>query len=198
MFTSVFRILTAAVVMGIALAPGAASAAMLRPAAPTYFLSNTPAGGDPDTTVTFTVTTGALSMTAPGSANLASAAPGGTASGLLGAVTVTDDRALLTAAWTVTAAATNWTRVGGTGGPQEIVPASGATYDPGDITTVGTITVAADTTPPIALSNAAVAVVDGTAGVGDNSATWNPTIAVAIPADTVGGDYTGTLTQSVA
>src|SRR5580692_2016492 len=109
MFTSVFRILTAAVVVGIALAPGAASAAMLRPAAPTYFLSSTPAGGDPDTTVTFTVTTGGLSMTAPVSANLSSAAPGGTASGLLGAVTVTDNRALLTAAWTVTAAATDWT-----------------------------------------------------------------------------------------
>jgi len=198
MFTSAFRTLTAAVVVGIALAPGAASAAMLRPAAPTYFLSSTPSGGDPATTVTFTVTTGNLTMTAPGSANLSSAAPGGTASGLLGAVTVTDNRALLAAAWTVTAAATDWHRVGGTGGSHEIVPASGATYDPGGITTTGTITVAADSTPPIALGNGAVPVVDGTAGIGDNSATWNPTLAVAIPAGTVGGDYTGTLTQSVA
>lgn len=38
---------------------------------------------------------------------------------------------------------------------------------------------------------------NGTAGVGENTATWNPTIAVAIPAAAVGGDYTGTLTQSV-
>jgi hypothetical protein len=200
MFTSVFRILTAAVVVGIALAPGAASAAMLRPAAPTYFSSRTPAGGDPDTTVTFTVTTGALSMTAPGSANLSTGtgAPGTTISGALGNVTVTDDRALLTAAWTVTAAETNWHRVGGTGSSAEIVPANGATYDPGDITTTGTITVAPDSTPPIALGNGAVPVVDGTAGIGNNTATWDPTIAVAIPAGTVGGDYTGTLAQSVA
>jgi hypothetical protein len=200
MFTSVFRILSAAVVVGIVLAPGAASAAMLRPAAPTYSSSNTPAAGDPPTTVTFTVTTGMLSMTVPDSANLSTGtgAPGTTISGALGNVTVTDDRALLTAAWTVTAAETNWHRVGGTSTPAEIIPASRATYDPGDITTTGTITAAPDSTPPIALGNGAVAVVQGTAGIGNNTATWDPTIAVAIPAGTVGGDYTGTLTQSVA
>jgi hypothetical protein len=198
MFTSAFRILTAAAVTGIALAPGAASAAALRPAALTYFSSSTPAGGDPDTTVTFAVTTGALTMTAPTSANLGAGAPGTTISGLLGSITVTDDRALLTAAWTVAASETDWLLVGGGNTSAETIPAADATYDPGDITTTGTITAAAASTPPIALANGATPVVAGTAGVGDNTATWNPTIAVAVPAGAVGGDYSGTLTQSVA
>jgi hypothetical protein len=196
MFTSIYRILTAAVVTGIAgiaLSPGAASAAMLRPAAPAYFLSNTPSGGDPDTTVTFTVTTGALSMTAPGSVNLGSGLPGTTITGLLGTVTVTDARAALTTAWTATASATNWITGGHT--PNETIPATDVTYTPGGITTTGTITATGST---ITLSGAAQTVVTGTAGIGDNTATWNPTIAVAVPMGTVGGLYTGTLTQSVA
>jgi hypothetical protein len=196
MFISVFRILAAAFAMGIALSPGAASAAMLHPAALAYSSSSAPPAGDPDTIVTFTVTVGMLSMTVPGSANLSSAAPGGIASGSLGAVTVTDNRALLSAAWIVTAAETDF--LTGTHTPAETIPAADASYDPGTITTHGTITAAAASAPPIALANGAVPVVDGTAGVGDNSATWDPTIAVAIPANAVGGNYTGTLTQSVS
>ena len=38
----------------------------------------------------------------------------------------------------------------------------------------------------------------GTAGVGDNTATWDPAISVAVPAAAVDGVYTGTLTQSAA
>ena len=37
----------------------------------------------------------------------------------------------------------------------------------------------------------------GTLGSGDNSATWDPAISVAVPATAVGGGYSGTLTQSV-
>jgi hypothetical protein len=192
MFPSVFRILTAAVVAGIALYPSAASAAELQPGTPAYFFSSTPSAGDPDTTVTFTVTSGELSMSAPTSASLGSGAPGTTISGALGAVTVTDDRALLSAAWTVTAASTDWTTGGGT--PAETIPATDVGYDPGSITTTGTITA---TGTPITLSGTAAPVVTGTAGVGDNTATWNPTLSVAVPASAVGGIYTGTLTQSV-
>jgi hypothetical protein len=193
MFT--FRILIVAVVTGIVLSPGAASAATFRPSGATYFLSHTPSGGDPDTTVTFTVTTGALSMTAPDSADLGSGGPGDTVTGQIGNITVTDDRALLSAAWTVTAAETDWTT--GTSTAAETIPAADATYDSGTPTTTGTIT-ATGTGGPIALSNGAQTVVTGTAGVGDNTATWDPTVAVAIPAAAVGGPYTGTLTHSVS
>lgn len=68
-------------------------------------------------------------------------------------------------------------------------------YDPGAITHTGTITTTGTT---ITLSGAAQTVVTGTAGVGDNSATWDPALAVAVPASAVGAPYSGTLTQSVS
>ena len=69
-------------------------------------------------------------MTAPDTVDLGSGAPGTTISGTLGTVTVTDDRALLAAAWTATASATDWTTGGGT--PAETIPATDVGYDPGD------------------------------------------------------------------
>ena len=132
-------------------------------------------------------------MSAPVSVDLGSGAPGTTISGALGPVTVTDDRALLSASWTVTAASSDWTTGGATG--PETIPASDVGYDPGSITTTGTITA---TGTPVTLSGTATPVVTGTAGVGDNTATWDPAISVAVPASALGGVYTGTLTQSVS
>lgn len=152
-----------------------------------------PAGGDPATTVTFTVTSGALTLTAPISANLGSGAPGTVISNVLGTVTVTDNRALLAASWVVTASSTSFTTGGGTG--NEIIPATDATYSPGSVTTTGTITATPTNTT---LSSTPQTVVTGSAGVGDNTASWNPAIAVSVPAAAVSGGYTGTLTESVA
>jgi hypothetical protein len=171
--------ISAAAIIATGLVPAAAWAATTTNAAAT---SSTPAGGDPNTTVTFTVTSGALTMTAPASTNLGSGAPGTTVTGALGPVTVTDDRGLLTAAWTVTASSTSFT-TGDLG------------YSPGSITTTGTIMV---TGTPITLSNEAAPVVTGTDGVGNNTASWDPAIAVAIPAAAVSGTYVGTITQSVS
>ena len=184
-------VLAAAAVTAFGLAPSVASAATDGPAALAHSSAN--AGGDPDTTVTFTITTGALTMSAPVSANLGSGAPGTTITGAMGAMTVTDDRALLTASWTTTASSTDWTTGGGT--PAETIPATDVGYDPGSITTTGTITA---TGTPITLSGTAAPVVTGTAGVGNNTASWNPNLAVAVPAAAVGGTYTGTVTQSVS
>ncbi|MEU8587185.1 hypothetical protein AB0C59_09325 [Streptomyces sp. NPDC048664] len=147
------------------------------------------AADDPATTVTYTVTSGALTLSAPVSAVLGSGAPGTTISGALGPVTVTDDRALASASWSVTAAETDFTN-----GPSTI-PATDAAYDPGSITTTGTITA---TGTPVTLSNSPQVVVTGSSGVGDNTATWNPTVSVSVPPSAVSGNYTGTLTQSVA
>src|SRR5579863_4263496 len=191
MLKSAFHIATVAAVAMIVLVPGIASAATASPNA--LARSSSPAGGDPDTTVTFTVTTGALSMTAPVSAVLGSGAPGTTISGALGAVTVTDDRALLSASWTSTASSTDWTTGGAT--PAETIPATDVGYDPGSITTTGTITA---TGTPVTLSSDPAPVVTGTAGVGNNTATWNPAVSVAVPAAAVGGAYAGTITQSVS
>jgi len=191
MVKSVFSILGAAAVAGLALTPGVASAATAAPTALAQSFS--PAASDPDTTVTFTVSSGLLSLTAPATVDLGTNGPGTTIAGGLGAVTVTDDRALLSAAWTVVASASDWTT--GAGTPAETIPAGDVGYDPGAITPTGTITA---TGSPITLSGTPQPVVTGTAGVGNNTATWDPTLSVAVPAGAVVGVYTGTLTQSVS
>ena len=185
-------VLAAATVTALILTPGVASAATTGSDAITQFDSGS-GSGPQNTTVTFTVTSGALSMTAPTNANLGSGAPGSTISGALGQVTVTDNRALLSASWIAVASAGNWTTGGATS--SETIPVGDVSYNPGSITTTGTITA---TGTPITLSGTPTAVVNGTAGVGNNTATWNPTIAAAVPASAVGGAYSGTLTQSVA
>jgi hypothetical protein len=200
MVKTAFSILAVTAAAGLALTPVAASAATAtRPAV--LASSTTAAGGDPDTTVTFTVTTtGGLSMTAPAAVNLGTEAVGGVLSAALGTTTVTDDRALDVATWAVTASSTDWTVVGGTGTAPETIPAGDVTYTPGAITTTGTIVATGTAT---ALANAAVApavdptVVAGTGGIGDNTASWDPTISVAIPAGVVASGYTGVITQSV-
>jgi hypothetical protein len=185
-------VLAAAAATALGLTPAVASAATDGPTALAYSSSG-PSGGDPDTTVTFTVTSGSLGMSAPVSVNLGSGAPGTTITGAVGAIAVTDDRALLSASWTTTASSTAWTTGGGT--PAETIPATDVGYDPGTVTTTGTITA---TGTPITLAGTAAPVVTGTSGVGDNTASWNPNLAVAVPAAAVGGVYTGTLTQSVS
>jgi hypothetical protein len=192
MVKTTLSVLAAAAVTAVGLAPAVASASTHGPTVIAHS-SGGPSAGDPDTTVTFDVTTGALSMTAPVSASVGTGAPGTTISGALGSVTVTDDRALLTATWIATASSSAWTTGGGT--PAETIPASDVGYDPGSITTTGTITA---TGTPITLATTAAPVVTGSAGVGNNTATWNPAIAVAVPAAAVGGTYTGTVTQSVS
>jgi Bacterial Ig-like domain (group 3)/SdrD B-like domain len=141
---------------------------------------------DPDTTITFTVTSGALSLSAPVSANLGSGAPGTTIQAAIGPMTLTDDRALQSASWTVTAAQTDFTSGTNT------IPATDVSYNPGSITTTGTITV---TPTNVTLSNSPQTVVTGSSGVGDNTASWNPTVSVAVPANAAAGTYTGTLAQ---
>jgi hypothetical protein len=173
-------VLGAAAVIGMALTSTAAFAAVAAP----------------ETTVTFAVGTGLLSMTAPDSATLATGTgqPGTTISGLVGTTVVTDDRASLAATWTVSVSESDFTT--GTLTSAETIPAGDVTYTAGSFFTTGTITVTA-TPATLTLGTTAAEDVFGTAGVGDNSATWNPTLDVAIPAAAVTGTYTGTLTQSV-
>jgi hypothetical protein len=202
MVKTAFSILAVTAAAGIALTPVAASAATAAPAV--LALSSSPAQAGPglpeDTTVTFTVTTGTLTITAPATVALPDGAPGTTITGPVGPVTVTDNRALLAAAWTATASATAWTTGGATSA--ETIPVSRVGYAVGPITTTGTITATGTSLPAgvVAgdLSGTAQPVVTGTAGVGDNSATWDPTLSVAVPASAVGGAYTGTITHSVS
>jgi hypothetical protein len=180
-------------VVGTGLTATAASAATNASATPVRGLAGSPGGGDPNTTVTFAVNVGGLTMTAPASASLGSGNPGTTISGNLGgSVVVTDNRAALSATWTAVASSTGFTT--GAASATETIPASDATYTPGAITTTGTVTA---TGTAITLSGTPQTVVTAT-GSGNSTASWDPTIAVAVPAAAVGGTYTGTLTQSVS
>ncbi|HXS66514.1 MAG TPA: hypothetical protein VN767_26970 [Streptosporangiaceae bacterium] len=185
---------TSATVAGLMLAPTAAFAASHSSMASHHApAGNAQEGFDPDTTVTFAVTSGELTMTAPVAADLGSGAPGTDISGALGAVSVQDNRALLTASWVVSASSTNYTT--GTATPNETIPATDIDYAPGTITKSGTITV---TGTGITMSNSPQTVVTGSSGVGDNSASWDPTITVHVPAAAVFGTYTGTIAHSVS
>ena len=143
------------------------------------------------TTATFTVTNGALTITTPDSVNLGSGAPGTTIGPTaLGPVTVNDNRASAAASWTATVSSTDFTS------GSQIIPATDATYTTGTVSSTGTITIAS--VPTLTLTGASQTIVTATAGSGDNAATWNPTIAIAVPASAVAGLYTGTITHSVS
>ena len=157
--------------------------------------STCPAGStSPACSVTVTVVAGPLSITAPATASLGSAAPGGTLSAALGTVQVTDNRGF-GANWTATVAATGFAT--GTGTPAETIPAADGQYD---ITALGTATGSATFTPVPAtqLSASPQPVVNATNVAGNTTVTWDPTITVTIPGSAVAGAYTATITHSVS
>src|SRR3569833_1273396 len=148
-----------------------------------------------DTTVTFAITTAGLTISAPGSVNIGSVASGSASfAGQIGPVTVTDLRGTLNGSWTATVSGTDFTT--GTGTGPETIPVINVSYAPGSATgTTGTGTFAPGSGGII---NEPQTAFTGTALTGNNTATWNPTLTVSIPAATVAGTYTGTVTHSVA
>ena len=157
--------------------------------------SDCPAGStDPRCGVSVPVMAGALSMTAPISADLGSAVPGGSASASLGTVQVIDNRGF-GANWTAAVSATGFTT--GNGTAPETIPASDAYYD---ITGLGSTTGSAtfSAAPETNLSGTPQPVVSATSVGGDTSATWDPLIDVHVPAAAVAGQYTATIVHSVS
>jgi Ice-binding-like/Domain of unknown function DUF11/WxL domain surface cell wall-binding len=153
-----------------------------------------PGSSDPRCSSAIPVVLGVLSITAPASASLGSAAPGGTAIASLGIVQVTDGRAGR-AGWTVTTSATDF--ITGDGRSAETIPAADVLYLISDFTsTTGSATFTP--TPVTRLSGTAQGVVTATNVNGDNSASWNPVIQVLVPSGAVAGTYSATITHSVA
>jgi alpha-tubulin suppressor-like RCC1 family protein len=157
-------------------------------------------GGDSSPSSPVTVTpTGMLAITVPSTATLPGPAPGSTASAQLGTVTVTDTRGLGTASWTVMVTATAFTTGSGTG-PQTIPP-SQVTYWSGPATATtgtGTFTPGQASAASAVTLSAARTAFSLTGGSGINSASWNATVSVSVPASAVAGTYTATITHSVA
>lgn len=156
-----------------------------------------PAAADPSAVSDATVTLvgGGLSITAPTNAGNLASSPNGvgavTISGELGQVRVTDSRgAPQGSGWTASATSTSFTSPGG--------PAIGAAfvgYTAGTITKAGTATYTAN--DPDNLTGI-TPVVTATQITGDNTATWNPTIKVAVSANMAAGVYAATITHSVS
>lgn len=151
-----------------------------------------------DTTVTFSVSGGSLAISVPGSAGLGSGLPGSSVSGQLGNVTATDTRALLTASWTASVISSSFT----TGGAAtaETVPASAVSYWSGTASAtsgLGIFTPGQATAGQAQTLDSSRTAYGLAGGTGNNSATWNPTLVVAIPAGAVNGTYTGTVTHSI-
>jgi uncharacterized repeat protein (TIGR01451 family) len=153
-----------------------------------------PGSSDPRCSTSIPVIIGMLSITAPASADLGAAAPGGTARAQLGVVQVSDDRAGV-AGWTATASATDFTTGGGT--TAETIPVDDVLYlINGFVSTTGSATFTP--APETGLSGTAQAVVVATNVAGDNAAAWNPLIQVSVPRGAVAGTYSATITQSVS
>jgi hypothetical protein len=143
-----------------------------------------------DTHTTFTLTGGgSLAVSDQATATLTDAQHGAPViSGQLGSFTVTDSRGGV-AGWTVSAASTAFS--GSLGGASS----TGVDYTGGVVDSTGTSTVANGATTALGVTPVGVL---GASGVsGDNTATWNPTIDVAMPASALADDYSGTLTTSV-
>ena len=153
-----------------------------------------PGSSDPQCSSSISVVLGVLSITVPPSASLGSAAPGETASGSLGIVEVTDERAGV-AGWTATTSATDFTT--GDGRPALTIPVADVQYlISGFTSTSGSAAFAR--TPETDLSGTAQTVVTATSVNGNNSAAWNPVIQLSVPGGAVAGTYSATITHSVA
>lgn len=152
-----------------------------------------------ETTATFTLTAGALQITVPAAAELTGGSPDSAASAQLGTTTVTDERGALLGDWTAEVSSSDFTT--GTETADETIAMADADYWsglatassgdavflPGQADALAKETMAASRT---AFSASAI--------VGNNSASWNPTFIVNVPATAVAGTYTGTVTHSVA
>jgi hypothetical protein len=148
------------------------------------------------TTASITVEGGSLSITVPVSADLGTrvnSVNGGIISGTLGQVQVSDARSAgAGSGWVTSVISTTFVPIPASVGAA--LAASAISYTAGTITKVGTATYTAN--DPLNLTGVSAAVT-ATGITGDNSATWNPTIHVAIPGGMIAATYAATITHSV-
>jgi len=153
----------------------------------------TPAYAAPtdDTTVTIQINGGSLAISAPDDDVAATPITAGVAAQSvafeLGDVTVTDDIGG-TAGWSASVIVDDFESATST------LPIADATYTPGTVDQTGIITVTATDSATLATETT---IATGTAASGVNSAAWNPTVTVVVPAGALAGTYTSTVTHSV-
>ena len=142
-----------------------------------------------DTTTTFEIEAGALSVSVPGAVNLGHVVTGSTTvSASMGNVTVADARSIVVATWTTTV--TTSTFVNGT----TIIPTTDVSYSAPAGTVSGAGTGTATGTALSAIGTGKTA--QSFTGTLATSTVWNPTLSIAITGASAGA-YTGTVTHSV-
>jgi hypothetical protein len=145
-----------------------------------------------DTPAVIELSGGSLNITVPtGPVALASGAVTDTSeSGQLGTVTVTDSRAADPASWTASVSATPFQSGSHSLGAE--------TYETGVVSSTGIPISQFTIASPLTLSTTPQSPVKlNPTFSGNNTATWNPTITVAVPAGSVAGAYTAVITHSV-
>ena len=149
------------------------------------------------TTTTFTLLGGSMSITSPGStAHLGSVSvAAGTVGGQLGTITVNDNRGLLNGGWTGTVSSSHFTIGGQTVAETNVDYWSGAATATSGL---GTLLGSQLSSGLAVVVNAAQTAFTGGSLIGNNTASWNPTLIVTLPASSVVGTYTGTVTHTVA
>lgn len=140
---------------------------------------------------TITIEGGALTISVPSvTADLGTfinLVDGGSVTGNLGEVKVSDARSGATG-WSATAISTTFTS-----GDLTAIAASLISYAVGDVTASGLATFEAN---DLANMTGAATVITATA-TGDNSAAWNPEITVDVPGGTAAGTYTATINHAL-
>jgi hypothetical protein len=149
--------------------------------------------------VTFSLTAGSLTISDPADKALGSIATGtSTLTNTLGTVSVTDNRGALNGTWTASVVSTDFT-TGGATADETIVKGQIDYWSGAATATSGT----AVRVPGQLLSankqalSASRTAFSATGVVGNNTASWIPTVVVNVPAQAVAGTYSGTITHSV-
>jgi hypothetical protein len=152
------------------------------------------------TTTTGLASPGTLSISAPGRLDVGTAASAGRViSARMGAVTVTDTRGVVGGAWTARVSATAFTIEGGAAG-QPVAPCSIAYWSGPATARSGTAALAPGQPGPsqaVPLTATRTAF-SATRVTGANTAAWNPTVIVRVPAGALAGRYRGAIIHSVA
>ena len=158
-------------------------------------LGAVPAAADTDSTKgSVVVSGGSLRITAPGDAGVLGTRgfdkSSGTVRGSLGSVKVTDNRgAARGSGWVASVVCSSLEGPG-----KAVIPAGTVSYTAGKISKHGRATYRAHDPEDISELEK---VVTATEVTGNNTAEWNPTIAVRVPGGTRAGTYTITVTHSV-
>ena len=152
------------------------------------------------TTTTFTLEGGTLSISVPPAKALDEVLLGADeVSAQLGAVTVTDSRGGLNGAWTATVSSSDF--VTDEAASSNTIAKANVEYMSGPVVPTGGAATVAGTglggLVPVALDVARTAA-EASSIIGAVSASWDPTVTVTVPNNVVAGDYTGTVTHSVA